>query len=209
MYVSLFWVLRTERLGVSMPPVTIKLDSTKADMRKGRRTGSPVSCLLSACYSLPSRPMRVPGCIVESITFFALHSSGVISWILPVLYAVTSCLAFSRPVEDVNRVLYRTQLVVYFLRKLLKSQSIRIARLKKVYALQKKQAKGRGLTTPRIANTISLVAQLSHLGSEMLAACCTRPQYVVRSYWELGRSRVPGKEEVMAAINGWRRLQPR
>lgn len=41
-------VCRTVRFGVSMPPVTTKLDSTNADMRKGRRTGSPVSCLLSA-----------------------------------------------------------------------------------------------------------------------------------------------------------------
>jgi len=32
-----------ERLGVSMPAVTTKLESTKADMRKGRRTGRPVS----------------------------------------------------------------------------------------------------------------------------------------------------------------------
>ena len=43
----------------------------------------------------------------------------------------------------------------------------------------------------------------------MLAACCTRPQYVVRSYWELGRSRVPGREEVMATTKYSRQLQPR
>lgn len=47
-------VRRTVRLGVSMPPVTTKLDSTNADMRNGRRTGSPVSCLLSASCSLGS-----------------------------------------------------------------------------------------------------------------------------------------------------------
>ena len=32
-----------ERLGVSMPAVTMRLDSTKADMRNGRTTGWPVS----------------------------------------------------------------------------------------------------------------------------------------------------------------------
>lgn len=47
----------------------------------------------------------VPGCSVESIVFFASHKSGVMSRILPVLYAVTSCLAFSRPAADVKSVL--------------------------------------------------------------------------------------------------------
>lgn len=47
----------------------------------------------------------IPGCSVESIVFFASHSSGDMSLILPVLYAVTSCFAFSRPAADVNNVL--------------------------------------------------------------------------------------------------------
>jgi hypothetical protein len=34
---------RTPSPGVSMPPVTIKLESTKLDMRNGSSTGSPVS----------------------------------------------------------------------------------------------------------------------------------------------------------------------
>jgi len=34
---------RTFRLGVSMPAVTTRLEVTKQDMRKGRRTGWPVS----------------------------------------------------------------------------------------------------------------------------------------------------------------------
>jgi len=42
---------------------------------------------------------------VESIIFFAFHSSGVISGIFPVLYAVTSFFAFSRPAEEVRSVL--------------------------------------------------------------------------------------------------------
>ena len=73
-----------------MPPVTIKLDSTKLDMRNGSSTGSPVS-----------------GWMVESIVFLACHSSGVMSRTLPVLYAVTSCLACSRPAADVRSVLRR------------------------------------------------------------------------------------------------------
>jgi hypothetical protein len=37
--------------------------------------------------------------------FFAFHNSGVISGIFPVLYAVTSFFALSRPAEDVSSVL--------------------------------------------------------------------------------------------------------
>jgi hypothetical protein len=38
---------------------------------------------------------------------------------------------------------------------------------------------------------------VSHLGSDMLAECCTRPQYVPRSYCETGKSRLPGNEDVI------------
>ena len=38
---------RTERFGVSIPAVTIRLEMTKQDMRKGRMTGLPVS---RKCY---------------------------------------------------------------------------------------------------------------------------------------------------------------
>lgn len=48
----------------------------------------------------------VPGCSVESMIFFAVHSSLFISLIFPCLYAETSCLAFSRPALVVNNVLY-------------------------------------------------------------------------------------------------------
>ena len=39
---------------------------------------------------------------------------------------------------------------------------------------------------------------MSHLGSEILAECRTRPQYVPRSNWDTGRSRLPGNEDVMS-----------
>ena len=61
-------VPRQPRLGVSIPAVTIKLDNTKQDIRKGRKTGWPVS-----------------GCNVESTIFFAYHNSGVMEVIVPVL----------------------------------------------------------------------------------------------------------------------------
>jgi len=38
---------------------------------------------------------------------------------------------------------------------------------------------------------------VSHLGSDMFAECCTRPQYVPRLNCETGRSRLPGSEDVM------------
>jgi hypothetical protein len=34
----------------------------------------------------------------------------------------------------------------------------------------------------------------------MSAECFTRPQYVLRSYWETGRSRFPGRDEVMVCV---------
>jgi hypothetical protein len=33
-----------------------------------------------------------------------------------------------------------------------------------------------------------------HLGSAICADCFTRPQYVDRSYWDAGRSRLPGND---------------
>lgn len=39
----------------------------------------------------------------------------------------------------------------------------------------------------------------AHLGSERSAECLTRPQYVLRSYCDAGRSRFPGKEADIVA----------
>jgi hypothetical protein len=39
------------------------------------------------------------------MTFFAVHKSGVIDWILPCLYEVTKSFACSRLVDEVNNVL--------------------------------------------------------------------------------------------------------
>src|SRR5277367_948346 len=43
-----------------------------------------------------------------------------------------------------------------------------------------------GEVTPLVVNP--------HLGSAICADCFTRPQYVDKSYWEAGRSRLPGND---------------
>ena len=96
------------RLGVSIPAVTTKFDMTKHDIRKGRKTGSPVSGPRSQHLNLEEvKEKLIPGWSVESTTFLAVHSSGVICWSLPCLYCVTRDLAFSRPVDEVKSVLQR------------------------------------------------------------------------------------------------------
>lgn len=142
------------------------------------------------------------------MTFFALHSSGVISCTLPVLYEVTSRFAFSRPAEDVKSVLRSVVSAGWYCRTLLNSHNK--SAVHETKCVQSKTASQWSWTHHSLrVQCLSIAAQLSHLGSEMLAACCTRPQYVVRSYWELGRSRVPGSEEVMSTDNCSRQLQPR
>ncbi len=49
--------------------------------------------------------VRIPGCSVESTTFFACHNSGVIELIRPSLYEDMSLFAFSRPAAETKRVL--------------------------------------------------------------------------------------------------------
>lgn len=98
----------------------------KDERRHAERQENRLASILSA-ISLPfcasNAPLRVPGCIVESMTFFAFHSSGVISWILPVLYAVTICLAFSSPADEVNRVLHSVRGQWYGLKRMVNSHS--------------------------------------------------------------------------------------
>ena len=50
---------------------------------------------------------NVPGCNVESTTFFACQSSGVIVEMPPFLYDAMRLLAFSNPEADTNSVLMR------------------------------------------------------------------------------------------------------
>jgi len=71
----------------------------------GRRAGHYLLKHQQACSKCLLVRCPLPGCSVESIIFFALHRSGVISLICPCLYAVTSCFACSSPAEDVNSVL--------------------------------------------------------------------------------------------------------
>ena len=53
------------------------------------------------------------------------------------------------------------------------------------------------LTTTSAQGIVFAHAQLSHLGSDIAAECWTRPQYVLRSYWETGKSRLPGSKDVI------------
>lgn len=129
------------------------------------------------------------------MTFFACHSSGVISRTLPVLYAVMSCFAFSRPAEDVRSILQ----IGYVCQP--KPRIVKVHT--QLFGLETEQSGthyavhyiGKEKLTPR--------GKVSHLGSETSAQCRTRPQYVLRSYWDAGKSRVPGNEDVMA--KGYRR----
>lgn len=75
-----------DRLGVSIPAVTTRLESTKQDIRNGRNTGSPVSRQGISLFRRSRSQISIPGCKVESTIFFACHSSGVIEGILPCLY---------------------------------------------------------------------------------------------------------------------------
>ena len=77
---------------------------TKQDIRKGRKTGCPVSGIISPrrCFTPPA---IIPGCSVESTTFFACHICGVIDFASPCLYEETSFFAFSRPDAETKRVL--------------------------------------------------------------------------------------------------------
>jgi hypothetical protein len=52
LYLSIEPLVRTPRPGVSIPAVTTKLVKTKLDMRKGRKTGLPVSCTLVSVLAL-------------------------------------------------------------------------------------------------------------------------------------------------------------
>jgi hypothetical protein len=104
---------------VSIPAVTTKLDSTKQDMRKGKRTGLPVSISKLSVRNAAFHPMGrnlapiadvsravlVPGCNVESTIFLACQSSGVMLLISPFLYLTSKSFALSSPALPAKRVL--------------------------------------------------------------------------------------------------------
>ena len=76
----------------------------EAGHTKGQEDG-----LSSVWYHQPRRcstpPAVIPGCSVESTTFFACHICGVIDFASPCLYDETSFFAFSRPDVETKRVL--------------------------------------------------------------------------------------------------------
>lgn len=173
-------------------------------MRKGRRTGSPVSVDLVSRHGsrpCPSPPWysesSLPGCRVESTIFFACHISGVISLTWPVLYATMAFFARSSPCLPTKSVLQKIEksgLANSFTRRARTSGS---------------EANKEWLLTA-IAETIFSITRargwFSHLGSVMPAVCLARPQYVLRSYCDSGNSRLPGREADMVSngLSGWR-----
>ena len=68
-----------------MPAETTRLAMTKQDMRKGRKTGSPVSrrVVSSLQESLLRMKIKVPGCSVESTIFFAFHNCSFMCATVP------------------------------------------------------------------------------------------------------------------------------
>lgn len=130
----------------------------------------------------------IPGCSVESTIFFALHKSGVIDCSCPFLYAETSFFACSRPAAETKRVLKQS-----ICKQDQKSTDMRLS--------------GVGMVVIYLphCDMATWSTRVSHLGSAIWADCLTRPQYVLRSYCDAGRSRAPGREADMAACIGYPR----
>lgn len=125
----------------------------------------------------------VPGWRVESSAFFACHSSGLIEGICPCLYFVMSVLACSRLALDMNSVLPTPSATDF---RAQKAGSYVGDGSYRVY------------TDPSGFSSWDVGWPWSHLGSAMSAECFTRPQYVLRSWREAGRSLLPGRELDMA-----------
>ena len=112
---------------------------------------------------------------MESIIFFAFHSSGDMDCTCPCLYDETNLFASSKLALETNRVLRLTSVSGLIFRLLVLKGN-------------------RGIPTAPIHGEEVL---RPHLGSAMSADCLTRPQYVDRLYWDAGRSLFPGNEADM------------
>jgi len=180
--------------GVSIPAVTTKLEKMKADMRKGKRTGSPVSALFSqhsfVVASLSTRYIRTRvKCAVNRLLRYPHLRRHLQDLALLVLNNQTLCALKASGRCEERAVCRMSALSLY-----------------PVYHAAALQAQGH--TDPcRVTLQPSLPQchlragaklMMSHLGSERFAACRTRPQYVLRSYWDAGRSLLPGREADMS-----------
>lgn len=75
-------------------------------MRKGRKTGSPVSDPITvSIFILLLCHQNIPGCSVESTTFFARHNSAFIDETSLCLYEEIRRFAWSRPAEETSSIL--------------------------------------------------------------------------------------------------------
>jgi hypothetical protein len=167
----------------------------KADIRKGKRTGSPVSvplhlaqirashairCIQTRVQRAVNRLLRRPHLwchlrdlsllIFDNETLRMLEARGRCEERAVTRRSVLSCYAVCHPAGSKRKaILTHVESLPVFL---------------------------------SFAGLCCACAKLmmSHLGSERFAACRTRPQYVLRSYWDAGRSLLPGREADMAGM---------
>lgn len=155
-------LLRTPRPGVSMPAVTTRFVKTKLDMRNGRNTGSPVSTLPSAY-------------VAE-----ALHRSGCNTWVYRGIDYLLRAPQVWCHLRELSSLVSGDELFRIFetgggCEKCSVGAPL-VQGLQVLHgAIREQEANGRGThhTNTRKKPTY---AQLSHLGSAILAECCTRPQ---------------------------------
>lgn len=135
---------------------------TKHDMRKGKKTGSPVSCKCQ-CPSMlwGTRRRYIPGCSVESTIFLACHSSGVMDLICPCLNDDISFFAFSRPAVETKRVLQPIHLAYELANKSLGSEVFA------VYLPHQSLVKRPHISSPRVCNFCGLL-NASPVGIEII-----------------------------------------
>ena len=181
--------------GVSIPAVTTKLEKMKADMRKGKRTGSPVSALFSQ-HSL----------VQASLSTWCIRTR--------VKCAVNRLLRYPhlrRHLQDLALLVLNDQ-TLCALEASGRCEECAVRRMSALpfYPVCHAAAlQAQGHTDPceplpivsfSIPSCAGAKLMMSHLGSDRFAACRTRPQYVLRSYWDAGRSLLPGREADMSEV---------
>lgn len=105
----------------------------------------------------------------------------------PILYCVRMVLECSSRCDDANRVLDRVKISIH---SFMCSICFEMALIRVLLAANLHGTSGRIYLRPDL-----LMPRMAHLMSAMSAECRTRPQYVDRSYLELGNGLSPGKED--------------
>ena len=210
----------TFRFGVNIPAVTIRLLMTKHDMRKGKKTGCPVS--VPSFQNQQLHAFRAPSilwlCVCSHNAFpqrKKLDCSG------------------GRRTRMQCRINHLLRLPDDWGHRLLLPLLISRHKILRIFKPRPGHKQGPNsasrhtvspkprhimmfwcpqapLFTKRSFQAWSIPLSISHLGSDISADCLTRPQYVERSYCDAGRSRAPGREDDMmgeplrkGAVGGW------